>query len=324
MPPLISIIIPIYNVEHYLHRCVDSVIKQTYTNIEIILVDDGSPDNCPHICDEYASKDNRIIVIHKENGGLSDARNAGLESCTGEYVSFVDSDDWIHERYIEKLFQIIKKNNADIAISRFLKTDGTKSIPQTKEVFFTISPKEAIINCTTGSKPEFVISCSKLYKRNLFEGVRFPPKKYHEDEFTTYILFYKAQRIAYTSQYLYYYFTRTNSITASQHPYDALEAFEQRYLFFKEKKETMLLPHLLPSLCWHYLYCSFIENQNGNKQKADKFFFALKKYLTEPSFNKVHLFHKFSLRLFATFPGLYNFYRKHSPILLRKKLTSPN
>ena len=109
--PLVSVIVPIYKVEPYLRRCLDSIVKQTYTNLEIILVDDGSPDGCPQICDEYAARDKRIIVIHKKNGGLSDARNAGLDICKGEYISFVDSDDWTNENYIANLLDIITKNN---------------------------------------------------------------------------------------------------------------------------------------------------------------------------------------------------------------------
>ena len=115
MNELISIIIPIYNVEKYLHCCINSVIRQTYKNLEIILIDDGSPDNCGKICDEYAKKDNRIKVIHKENGGLSSARNAGLDIAKGEYISFVDSDDYVAENFIEKLYKLCKENDADIA-----------------------------------------------------------------------------------------------------------------------------------------------------------------------------------------------------------------
>lgn len=107
--PLVSIIVPIYKVEPYLRRCVDSIVCQTYTNLEIILVDDGSPDTCPQICDEYANKDKRIVVIHKKNGGLSDARNAGLNSCKGEYISFIDSDDYVDYDFIESLIEPIKK-----------------------------------------------------------------------------------------------------------------------------------------------------------------------------------------------------------------------
>ena len=117
--PLVSIIIPIYKVEPYLRCCLDSIVNQTYTNLEIILVDDGSPDGCPKICDEYAAKDNRIVVIHKENGGLSDARNAGLDVYKGDYVYFIDSDDIIPSNCIYALFEILSKENADIASSSF-------------------------------------------------------------------------------------------------------------------------------------------------------------------------------------------------------------
>ena len=112
--PLVSVIVPIYKVEPYLRRCLDSIVKQTYTNLEIILVDDGSPDGCPQICDEYAARDKRIVVIHKDNGGLSDARNAGLDICKGEYISFIDSDDWVANIYIEAMLKATITNNAEI------------------------------------------------------------------------------------------------------------------------------------------------------------------------------------------------------------------
>ena len=114
MYSLLSVIVPIYNVEDYLNRCVDSIINQTYKNLEIILVDDGSPDNCPQMCDDYAKKDSRIRVVHKENGGLSDARNAGMKVATGEYVSFIDSDDYISLDFYETLFQTMVDNDSDI------------------------------------------------------------------------------------------------------------------------------------------------------------------------------------------------------------------
>ena len=124
MQPLVSIIVPIYKVEPYLRRCLDSIVNQTYTNLEIILVDDGSPDGCPQICDMYAAKDNRIVVIHKNNGGLSDARNAGLNICKGIYISFVDSDDWVGRDYIKILVNNAKKEQADIVIEKFIKTNS--------------------------------------------------------------------------------------------------------------------------------------------------------------------------------------------------------
>ena len=120
--PLVSIIVPIYKVEPYLRRCLDSIVNQTYTNLEIILVDDGSPDGCPQICDEYAAKDKRIVVIHKENGGLSDARNAGLDICKGEYIFFIDSDDWIKTDTIEFLYKITQDKKSDIVIGDYITT----------------------------------------------------------------------------------------------------------------------------------------------------------------------------------------------------------
>ena len=147
--PLVSIIVPIYKVEPYLRRCLDSIVNQSYTNLEIILVDDGSPDNCPQICDEYASKDNRIKVIHKKNGGLSDARNAGLDICKGEYISFVDSDDWVDEKYIETLLDLAIKENVDIAIGEHEKKirDSAffkKKHSSKKNIGFAISTKNFI------------------------------------------------------------------------------------------------------------------------------------------------------------------------------------
>lgn len=319
MKPLISIIVPVYNVEQYLQRCLNSIINQTYKNLEIILVDDGSPDQCPQICDDYAAKDNRIRVIHKANGGLSDARNVGLDICKGDYVSFVDSDDWIDANYVKTLFDLLTETKTDIAIGNFFKTDGSKKNPTFPIQHRTLKPTEAIICCTRGNTPAFAISCSKLYKKELFDNLRFPVGKYHEDEFTTYLLFYKSTSVAYTSQVLYYYYSRETSITASQHPYDALEAFEQRYLFFKEKGKNELLPHLLPPLCWLYLYCSFLERNNGDIQKEKEYCTKLQTGITDSAFNKVSLFHRLPLKIFARFPSLYVFYRNFSPFLVRKR-----
>ena len=319
MKPLISIIVPVYNVEQYIQRCLNSIINQTYKNLEIILVDDGSPDQCPQICDDYAAKDSRIMVIHKKNGGLSDARNAGLDICKGKFISFVDSDDWIDTNYIKTLFDLLTETKTDIAIGNFFKTDGLKKNPTFPIQHRTLKPTEAIICCTRGNTPAFAISFSKLYKKELFDNLRFPVGKYHEDEFTTYLLFYKSTSVAYTSQVLYYYYSRETSITASQHPYDALEAFEQRYLFFKEKGKNELLPHLLPPLCWLYLYCSFLERNNGSRQKEKEYHSKLQSNITDPVFNKVPLFHRIPLKIFALFPGLYVFYRNFSPFLIRKR-----
>lgn len=315
--PLVSIIIPVYNVEPYIRRCVYSVINQTYNNLEIILVNDGSNDNSPQICDELAKIDKRIIVIHKKNGGLSDARNAGLDICRGEFISFIDSDDWVNENFIKTLLSQALKLNADIIIGENIRTDGIIPVftqaPQTK----LYSAKEALLHLFSQNHVAFVISCGKLYKRNLFSSLRFPIGKYHEDEFTTYILFYKSKKIVYTTEILYYYYQRAGSIVSTRHPWDVLEYLEQRYLFFKEKQERDLLPYLLPPLCWQFL-CAYWHESHQSKDNASNYLKQLRIYVNDFNFIKAPLFHTFFLRLFAKYPKLYLFYRHFSPINIRK------
>ena len=217
MTPLVSIIVPIYKVEPYLRRCLDSIVNQTYTNLEIILVDDGSPDGCPQICDEYAAKDERIVVIHKENGGLSDARNAGLDICKGEYISFVDSDDWVDERYIEILFDLLTKENADIAIGEIKKTNTFEQYLSFKaNSFITYLPTETIKRMFAKTEASFIAACGKIFRSGIFSDLRFPRSKIHEDEYVNYIWFSKSNKVAYTDTILYYYFSRSDSRVTSR------------------------------------------------------------------------------------------------------------
>lgn len=314
---LVSIIIPIYKVEPYLRRCLDSVLNQTYSNLEIILVDDGSPDKCPQLCDEYAAKDNRIIVIHKKNGGLSDARNAGLDKSNGEYISFVDSDDWIDEKYVDKLLNIALKENADISIGENIKIHGNFHITPSETTIKSYSSKEALIHLFTHNHIAFNISCGKLYKKHLFSSLRFPVGKFHEDEFTTYLLFYNAKKISYTSAILYYYYQRTDSIVSIRHPWDVLEFLEQRYIFFKEKKETELLPLILPPLCWQLLCAYWFVKENKLTTSCD-YLKKLRLYKKDIQTIHVSIYHKFFISLFARFPLLYILYRKQ-PFKWRKE-----
>lgn len=318
MNTLISIIVPIYNVECYLKRCLDSVIHQTYTNLEIILVDDGSLDSCPQICDEYATKDKRIVVIHKKNGGLSDARNAGLDKCKGEYITFIDSDDWVNEKYIENLLKIATTENADITIGENVRTDGININDKVSYNTITYSSKEALIHLFTKNHDAFIISCGKLYKKHLFSTLRFPIGKFHEDEFTTYILFYNSKKIVYTSEILYYYYQRTGSIASTRHPWDVLDYLEKRYLFFKEKKETELLSYLLPPLCWQLLCAYWNQTTHKQKDSANKHLNQLRYYTNDFKFIKIPLFHFISLTIFSHIPQLYLLYRKLSPLHIRK------
>ena len=317
MQPLVSIIVPIYKVEQYLRRCLDSIVNQTYTNLEIILVDDGSPDACPQICDEYAKKDKRIEVIHKKNGGLSDARNAGLEVCKGEYISFVDSDDWVDENYIDILINLAIAKNADITIGENIQTKQALQKQNKESTNKTYSSKDALIHLFNQNHIAFIVSWGKIYKRNLFSTLRFPVGKFHEDEFTTYILFYHSKKIVYTNRILYYYFRHSNSITGSRHPWDVLEYLEQRYLFFKEKKETEIQPLILPPLCWQLL-CAYWFKSSHKDTSSKKYLNQLKFYMKDFKFTKVPFFHVISLTIFSHIPQLYLLYRKFSPLHIRK------
>lgn len=211
--PLISIIVPVYKVEQYLERCIESIINQTYKNLEIILVDDGSPDSCGIICDEYSKKDKRIKVIHKENGGLSDARNKGIENATGKYITFIDSDDYIDENYTSILYEVISKNNADMAISSHKvlyengtiieKATGEQSILNSKEVLNRILYDDGID----------LSAWAKLYKTDLFKNVRYPKGRVFEDAATTYKLVDLSKKIAIASFSTYNYIIRKDSIS---------------------------------------------------------------------------------------------------------------
>lgn len=212
---LISIIIPVYKVEKYLDRCVNSVVNQSYENIEIILVDDGSPDKCPEICEEWARKDCRVKVVHKKNGGLSDARNKGLEFAGGAYVCFVDSDDYVAKTYVETLYGLICGKKTDISavsLKEVFSFEPDINKNTTGEGIITVfegkdAMKQLFFNDTFAN-----YAWNKMYKRDLFEDVKFPVGRKMEDLGTTYKLLLKAERIAYSTEVLYYYFQREDSI----------------------------------------------------------------------------------------------------------------
>ena len=220
--PLVTIIVPVYKVEKYLRRCLDSIAAQTYTNFEAILVDDGSPDCCGEICDEYASNDTRFRVIHQKNKGLSAARNTGIEACLGDYIMFVDSDDYIESNICEVLLQNAIQNKAQLVVCGFrLVYEENKSGDLICPPDILVSGKEAAIWCLGPKRGvHLVVVWNKLYKRNLFENktcrVRFPEGLIYEDEFVSYKLFYLAERVAMIKQPLYNYRQRSGSITHQQ------------------------------------------------------------------------------------------------------------
>ena len=177
---LVSIIVPVYNVEKYLSKCIEILINQTYTNIEILLINDGSTDNSKKICEQFKEKDSRIKLINKENGGLSDARNKGLQEAIGKYIAFVDSDDYVEKNYIETLYSLITKFNSEIAIADFRVIKGAKKIKEDETKEYCITPEKAIEEMLY-SDFYYISACSKLYKKELFENVEFPKGKMFED-----------------------------------------------------------------------------------------------------------------------------------------------
>ncbi len=226
--PLISVIVPIYNVEEYLPKCVDSIINQSYKNLEIILVDDGSPDNSPQICDEYAQKDSRIKVIHKENGGLSDARNVGLKASNGEYVSFIDSDDWINADFISELYKGIESgvDIAECATRLFDGEDRTIRVRGAEEG--KISKSEALIKLIT-EEGVYPTVWDKLYKKSIIADIPFAEGKYHEDDFWTWQVLKKANGLYCSEKPMYNYLQRNTSITGSDYSLKRLDGVQARY-----------------------------------------------------------------------------------------------
>lgn len=234
--PLISIIIPVYNVEKYLVQCLESVINQTYKNLEILLIDDGSTDSCVEICDAFANKDSRIKVIHKVNGGLSDARNYGLDISNGEYVAFVDSDDWLEPNMYELMLYELKRSNSDIVVCGLFREYADKTlIEKDIERKKCYESKDALMNLLDGSTIHDH-SWSKLYKKDLFDNIRFPVGKTYEDIRTTYRLFMQASLITQIPTALYHYRQRKNSIIRSGITEGKLEWVEsiENLMFDKE------------------------------------------------------------------------------------------
>lgn len=248
--PKISVVVPVYKVEKYLNRCVESIINQTYRDFELILVDDGSPDKSPEICDEFAGKYNYIYVVHQENGGLSAARNTGIEwalkNSYSKWITFIDSDDWVHPQYLESLLKANVDYNTKISAGQVFVT---------KEHF--ISKDDSPFNYIKSEKTETFFMdesmdsnscCCRLFAKELFNDLRFPLGKLHEDRFTTYKLYFQFSDISTVSFPLYYYFENSESIiheTWSPRKIDNIEAAENQIKFFKDINNTIMVDYIL-------------------------------------------------------------------------------
>ena len=264
MSPLISVIIPVYKVEAYLTACVESVLAQTYQNVEIILVDDGSPDSCPRMCDEFAARDSRIRVIHKENGGLSSARNAGIDAAKGEYLAFLDSDDLWTPLFLERLYRAICETDADLAVCLFLRFRGDPptELPETAQTL-TLTQRDAF-ECLFGVRNEnmvvapnklydrklftpvnesIVVAWNKLYPADSFREVRYPVGKLHEDEAVIHELLGLTQKIAWVEEAHYLYREAADSITTAKFNIRRLDE-----MYAKERRIAWFESHGMPDL----------------------------------------------------------------------------
>ncbi len=246
---LISVIVPMYKVEAYLPACLDSLLAQTHRETEFILVDDGSPDASGTIAEAYAARDSRVRVLHQANGGLSSARNAGIDAARGEYLAFIDSDDWVDPEMLETMLTVLEKTGAGMALCglRYEYEDGRAAEDLTPGTAL-LDSRQALERLCAPKAPLYVIACDKLYGRACFDGVRFPEGRLHEDEFTAHRLLRRAGSVATVDAAFYHYRIRESSITGDyRNPrhLDGALALADRY----EELKAMGLRELLP-LCF--------------------------------------------------------------------------
>lgn len=272
--PEISIIVPVYNVKKYLLRCIRSILNQTYKDFEVLLVDDGSTDGSGALCDKLKTKDSRIKVIHKENGGLSSARNAGLDIVSGKYVTFVDSDDYVSELYLEKLKELCKNDDNTICVV------GTQIV---KEKEYSSQKKNFRMYSVDGKDFEKLFlgdiagdsSCAKLFPLKFFKNVRFIDGRILEDLGVTYKLFYQAERVMVSEEKLYYYYQRSGSIMNSDFSIkksNGVYSYEERLDFIKEKLDKdvydrFMQQYVAMGLAYYYKIRKYFPNE---KRRANE------------------------------------------------------
>lgn len=306
MSKLVSIIVPVYNVDKYLERCLESVINQSYKKLEIILVDDGSTDDSGTICDEYKKKDSRILVVHKENGGLSDARNAGINLATGEYLTFIDSDDYVSTDMIKCMVDLAEKLSCKVIQCKFV--SGSDANFQ-----FTYSGKYSIYNANYAfeTRDVKVTAWGKLYDIDLIRGRFFPIGKINEDEFYTYQCIYEGGNIAVMDDALYYYYQRPESIMHKKLRtlnLDALDAYEERIKYFLDRKEERLAIISIKEKCIREAFLSAKAKGCCNEKKRK---YLKELYCSDYSLIKKDKFDKkemIFLKLYRYFPLIMNIF----------------
>lgn len=251
MDPLISIVVPVYNVGIYLSECLESILNQSYTNLEILLIDDGSTDASPEICDQYAAQDRRIRVVHQKNKGLSCARNVGAALAGGAFLSFIDSDDAVCKKFIEALYVACLTTGASLSMCAFYRDeDNAKKTKGQARVCDGYTLSRELFHDASGF---YGIICNKLYKKELFEGIQFPEGKIHEDEFVMYQIFWKCEKCAILDFPLYFYRKRDGSISEmpfSHRSMDRALAYQKQIQFYSEKHAAGLVALAEASYCY--------------------------------------------------------------------------
>lgn len=255
--PLVSVIVPVYKVEGQLDRCIASIVSQSYRNLEIILVDDGSPDKCPAMCDAWAERDRRIVVIHQANAGLSAARNAGLDAMHGEYVAFVDSDDYVDTQFVARLLGTMQEKGAEIGICSIRQEDEQAApLPDNRMVCSqtsTLTGRECLSRLSGDGCISYVVVWNKLYAARLWDGVRFPVGKLHEDEFTTYRIMDRCDVVALVPAALYHYVQHSGSIMHAAYSIrnlDRIEAFVQKLQYYRRRRYGELYASAFAAITW--------------------------------------------------------------------------
>lgn len=282
MEPAISIIVPVYNIEHYISKCLDSIIAQAFSDFEVILVNDGSTDGSGKICDLYAEKDKRIRTIHKQNGGVSSSRNAGIKIAQGKYIAFVDGDDWIDKNLYKELYRLCLETGSDISICRFgREINGELIKSDEKKYILEMDNSEAIRQLFRGELYRFSL-CNKLFKKSCFDKILFPEGRIHEDLSTTYRLFANSSKAVFTAYTGYIYVKRENSILTSKFSekrLDALIGWDEILTFMKQN---------YPQLSTEFISCFaygcldnvfYVLNQIEEQQQKEKYLAVIRQYV---------------------------------------------
>lgn len=279
--PKISIIVPVYKVEKYLNKCIDSVLCQTFTDFELILVDDGSPDNCPKICDEYAKKDKRVVVLHKENGGLSDARNKGIDIARGEYIAFIDSDDFVAPDTYEHAYSLIKEHNAEMVIFDAIILNEGQNVEFTDAKNCVVMDKNKALEEMIVNRKFSVNAWNKLYKKELFNCLRYPKGMLYEDLALTYKLIDLCKTVVYTDAKKYAYLQRTSSImgqTGYKMKRDKVVIVSEMIDYFMESPEKIKICSGIASYLLNDIYKMA---SSGNLVSSKEYVEELKTCLTK-------------------------------------------